>query len=112
VQLFILILTAYLALLHPTAALAQDEVAARAAQGAAAMEAGRFGDAAQIYAEVAKARPNDAGLQMNLGMARYMSGDPADALPSLQRALKLNPSLAPASLFYGAARRSRRCSAR
>jgi predicted Zn-dependent protease len=100
--LSILILTASLAF-RATAASAQDDIAARAAQGAAAMEAGRFADAARIYAEVAKARPNDAGLQMNLGMAQYMSGDPADALPSLQRALTLNPSLAPASLFYGAA---------
>jgi predicted Zn-dependent protease len=91
------------ALVAPAPALAQNDIAARAAQGAAAMEAGNFADAAQIYAEVAKARPSDAGLQMNLGMARYMSGDPADALPSLERALKLDPSLAPASLFYGAA---------
>lgn len=38
---------------------------------------------------------------MNLGMARYMAGQPAEAIGPLQKALALNPSLAPASLFLG-----------
>ena len=82
---------------------ASDALAARAAEGAAAMQAGRFQDAATIYDELASARPGDAGLLMNLGMARYMAGHPADALPPIQKAARLRPALAPASLFLGAA---------
>lgn len=84
------------------AAQATDAIAARAAEGAAAMEAGRFDAAAAIYAELTSARPGDAGLLMNLGMARYMAGHPADALAPLQKSVRLDPSLAPASLFLGA----------
>lgn len=76
--------------------------AARAAQGAAAMEAGRFDEAAAIYAEVVASRPRDAGLLMNLGMARYMAGQPAEAAEVLKRALAIDGTLAPASLFLGA----------
>jgi predicted Zn-dependent protease len=78
-------------------------LAARAAEGKAAMEAGRFDQAAVIYGELAQAYPGDAGLQMNLGMARYMSGDPEAALAPLRKAASTQPSLAPASLFLGAA---------
>jgi predicted Zn-dependent protease len=67
------------------------------------MQAGRFQEAVTIYDELAAARPSDAGLLMNLGMARYMAGHPADALPPLQKAVRLRPALAPASLFLGAA---------
>jgi predicted Zn-dependent protease len=77
-------------------------LAERAAEGKAAMEAGRFDQAAVIYGELAQAYPGDAGLQMNLGMARYMSGDPEAALAPLQKAVSTQPSLAPASLFLGA----------
>jgi predicted Zn-dependent protease len=80
-----------------------DAIGARAAEGAAAMQAGKFQEAAAIYDELAAARPADAGLLMNLGMARYMAGRPADALTPLQRAVRLRPALAPASLFLGAA---------
>jgi tetratricopeptide (TPR) repeat protein len=66
------------------------------------MRASRFDEAAAIYAELVNARPADAGLLLNLGMARYMAGHPADALAPLQKAARLNPSLAPASLFIGA----------
>jgi len=84
------------------AAQGPEALAARAAEGSAAMQASRFGDAATIYAELVAARPGDAGLLMNLGMARYMAGHPADALAPLQKAVRLNPALAPASLFLGA----------
>jgi predicted Zn-dependent protease len=80
-----------------------DALGARAAEGAAAMKAGRFQEAASIYDELVSARPADAGLLMNLGMARYMAGHPVDALPPLQKAVRLRPTLAPASLFLGAA---------
>ncbi len=79
-----------------------DPIAARSAEGAAAMQAGRFDQAAAIYGELTSARPDDPGLLMNLGMARYMAGHPADALVPLQKAARLGPALAPASLFLGA----------
>ncbi len=78
-------------------------LAARAAEASAAMEAGRFDAAATIYDELVSRRPDDAGLLMNLGMARYMAGHPDQALAPLQKATRLNRSLAPASLFLGAA---------
>ncbi len=84
------------------AAQVADPLAARAAEGAAAMQAGRFDAAATIYDELTAARPDDAGLLMNLGMARYMAGHPDQALTPLQNAVRLNPSLAPASFFLGA----------
>ncbi|MBK5298231.1 MAG: tetratricopeptide repeat protein [Vicinamibacteria bacterium] len=85
------------------AAQAAEALAARAAQGAAALQASRFDDAAAIYGELVEQRPKDPGLLLNLGMARYMAGQPAEAIAPLQKALALNPSLAPASLFLGGA---------
>ena len=35
------------------------------------MKASRFDEAAIIYADIVTARPNDAGLLLNLGMAQY-----------------------------------------
>jgi predicted Zn-dependent protease len=66
------------------------------------MQAGRYDEAAAIYGELTAARPADAGLLMNLGMARYMAGHPEDALTPLQKSIRLQPALAPASLFLGA----------
>jgi predicted Zn-dependent protease len=86
-----------------TAIQAAAALAARAAEASAAMESGRFDAAAAIYGELVSARPDDAGLLMNLGMARYMAGHPDQALAPLQKAARLNRSLAPASLFLGAA---------
>lgn len=87
---------------HRAIAQESDIPAARASEAAAAMEAGRFDSAAAIYDELVAARPNNAGLLMNLGMARYMAGHPDQALPVLRKAVRLNASLAPASLFLGA----------
>lgn len=67
------------------------------------MAAGRFAEAATLYAEVVRALPNEPGMQLNLGMALGMAGRPGEALPHLQAALKLQPGLLPASLFLGAA---------
>jgi len=80
-----------------------DALATRSAQGAAAMQASRFDEAATIYAELVGQRPSDAGLLMNLGMARYMAGDAPGAVEPLEKAVKLSPGLGPASLFLGSA---------
>lgn len=85
------------------AAQGAEALAARAAQGAEALRTSRFDEAAAIYGELVQQRPKDPGLLMNLGMARYMAGQNAEAIAPLQQALALNPSLAPASLFLGGA---------
>lgn len=100
----ILILAALLADAPPAGAqaAAAQGLAARAAEGAGAMKAGRFSEAAAIYEELAAARPGDAGLQLNLGMARYMAGRPQDAVEPLQEAERLKPGVPPVALFLGA----------
>ena len=80
-----LLLTA--ATLSAQTAQSADSIAARAREGAAAMQASRFDEAATIYGELATARPGDAGLLLNLGMARYMAGHPAEAIGQLERVL-------------------------
>jgi predicted Zn-dependent protease len=55
----------------------------KARQAKEAMAAGRFDEAAALYAEVVQALPNEPGMRM--------------------KALELRPDLAPASLFLGAA---------
>lgn len=88
----------------PAAAAGQSEaLAARAKQGNDAMVAGRYGEAVTAYAELAKALPNDAGIQLNLGMALAMARRPADAIAPLERAVRLQPDLHPAWLFLGTA---------
>ena len=80
-----------------------DELAAKAQQGKEAMAAGRFDEAATLYAAIVQALPNEPGMRMNLGMALSMAGRPREAIPHLQAALRLNPDLLPAALFLGAA---------
>ena len=67
------------------------------------MAAGRFDEAAVLYAEIVRALPSEPGMLLNLGMALSMAGRPREAIPHLQAALKLRPDLLPASLFLGAA---------
>ena len=78
-----------------------SDLALRSKAGARALEEGRFDEAARIYRELLKVRPDDAGLLMNLGMALAMGGQESEALPPLQRAIALNPQLIPAHLFLG-----------
>src|SRR5215218_2314197 len=94
----------WLAVASATTAFAQasDPLGPRAAQGSAAMQAGKFDEAISVYEELVTARPADPGLLLNLGMARYMAGRPETAIAPLQKAAKLRPSLAPVALFLGA----------
>ena len=73
----------------------------RSQSAAAAMQGGRFDDAARLYQELVRAVPGDAGLLMNLGMALAMGGHEAEAIGPLERAIKLAPALVPAHLFLG-----------
>jgi tetratricopeptide (TPR) repeat protein len=91
-----------------TAALASasaqtPDLPALSKQGNDAMAAGQYAEAVKIYAELARALPDDAGILMNLGMAQSMAGRPRDAIAPLERAVKLQPSLHPAWLFLGTA---------
>jgi tetratricopeptide (TPR) repeat protein len=82
---------------------AAEDLAAKAQRGKEAMAAGRFDEAAALYAEITRALPDEPGMLLNLGMALSMAGRPREAVPRLEAALKLRPDLLPASLFLGAA---------
>jgi predicted Zn-dependent protease len=82
-------------------AAAPPAVAALRAEGEAAMEASRFGDAEAIYVKLVALTPADPIAQMQLGMARAMGGRTAEAIGPLRAALKLRPDLVPAKLFLG-----------
>jgi len=81
-----------------------EDLAAKARRGREAMAAGRFDEAAALYAEITRALPEEPGMLLNLGMALSMAGRPREAVPRLEAALRLRPDLLPASLFLGAAR--------
>ncbi|MCG6928473.1 MAG: tetratricopeptide repeat protein [Acidobacteria bacterium] len=86
----------------PSAAQPSADLAARAQRGQAAMNAGRFDEAARIYGELVQAVPGEAGLRLNLGMALSMAGRPREARPHLEAALESGrPELVPAALFLG-----------
>ena len=94
-----------LCLVQATVVLAAQspDLAAKSERGKLAMAAGRYDEAAAVYADLARTLPTDAGILMNLGMAQSMAGRPREALKSLERAVKLKPSLHPAWLFLGTA---------
>jgi len=77
-------------------------LADKAERGKQAMAEGNFDAAAQIYAELVEAVPNNPGLLLNLGMAKHMAGRDREAIPHLQAALKIDPNIFPANLFLGA----------
>jgi len=98
--LMVCLLPSSAALVHA----APDDLAAKAQRGKEAMAAGRFDEAAALYAEITRALPDEPGMLLNLGMALSMAGRPQEAVPRLEAALRLRPDLLPASLFLGAAR--------
>jgi tetratricopeptide (TPR) repeat protein len=87
--------------LHATAMAQSADLAARSREASGAMKAGRFDEAARLYRDMLRARPDEPGLLMNLGMALAMSGNEAEALAPLRRAIELDPKLLPAHLFLG-----------
>lgn len=66
------------------------------------MAEGNFDQAAEIYAELVEAIPNNPGLLLNLGMAKHMAGRDREAIPHLEAALKVDANIFPANLFLGA----------
>ena len=65
------------------------------------MAAGRFDEAARLYAEIVRELPDEPGMRLNLGMALSMAGQPREALSHLETAARLRPGLLPAALFLG-----------
>lgn len=57
-----------------------------------AYEARRFGDAAQRFADVAAARPQDTDALVNWGTAAWSAGDTVTAVTAWQRAARLDPT--------------------
>jgi predicted Zn-dependent protease len=80
------------------------DLSARADAGKAAMAAGRYDEAARIYADIVRALPNEPGMRLNLGIAQGMAGRPGEAVNQLEAALKMQPDLLLASFFLGTAR--------
>ncbi len=97
----LLILTLLTLFVGASQPLDQQALAAKSKQAQEAFQAGRFREAAGAYRELVDALPAIPGLRMNLGMALYLSGDPASAIAPLRKAVEGDPSLPPAWLFLG-----------
>jgi tetratricopeptide (TPR) repeat protein len=70
-----------------------------------AQDALRQGDneaAVRDYEKLVQLKPTVAEYHLGLGIAYYTSDRPFDAIPALQRALRLKPSLAQARYYLGA----------
>src|SRR5499427_10379917 len=81
-----------------------ESLALKSQQAKQLMAEGKFQQAIPLYRELNQAVPNNPGLKLNLGMALHMAGKKREAIPELEAAVKLDPSLAPAWLFLGTAR--------
>ena len=66
----------------------------RLREASALMRQGRAGEAAEIFAEAARANPRQPELQNNLGVALKAAGRFKDAVQAYRRALKLAPDYA------------------
>lgn len=60
-----------------------------------------FTGAARIYGQILKAQPHQPNVLQKLGLVNYLSGRFAQAIPPLQEAAQLDPSLWGADLFLG-----------
>src|SRR5213083_1466570 len=99
------LLLCLVSVLTQSGGLAQPDDLARKSQRAKELMAeGKFVQAIPLYREIIQAVPNNPGLMLNLGMALHMAGKEREAIPELEAATKLDPTLAPAWLFLGAAR--------
>ena len=95
-------LAAILLAVQAIGAAAQFDPNALAESAQQAMAEGRFGEAAEIYGELASKFPNEPTLQVNLGMALHFSGRDAAAIQPLQEAARALPSSFPAHFALGA----------
>ncbi len=81
-----------------------DDLALKSQRAKEFMAQGKFGEAIPLYRELNQAVPRSPGLLLNLGMALHMAGDDRESIRPLEVAVQLDPKLAPAWLFLGAAR--------
>jgi tetratricopeptide (TPR) repeat protein len=70
-------------------------------QGTAALDERRFAEAMEAFTEAAKLLPQEPGIWFAAGVAAFMLGQNDDAEAWLERALKLDPGFANASLWLG-----------
>ncbi len=68
--------------------------AAQLAEGDALMEAGRWGAAAAVYADIARTRPNEAAAYAQWARALVYANKPAEAVERAQKATELEPRVA------------------
>ncbi len=80
----------------------QGDLAQKARRGNELMAAGKYSEAAAVYAQLVKALPEDAGLRTNLGMAYHLAGRDREAVEQFERSLKLQPGIIPALIMGGA----------
>lgn len=86
-----------------TPAAPSADVKARADRAQAALEAGRYDDAVPLLEQLVRELPGQIGLQLNLGMALTLGGQPARAVAPLQRVVAADPDSLPGNLFLGMA---------
>lgn len=67
------------------------------------MGQGRFEEAIPVYRDLVRAVPGNPGLILNLGLAQFMAGHPADAVPQFEAVLKADPASIPALSSLGTA---------
>lgn len=67
-----------------------------------AMRAGRYAEAAKLYAALAKANPAEVGFQLNAGLAHYSARQYKAALAAMKLVLKQQPDQPAANLVAGA----------
>ena len=81
---------------------AQTDPNALANSARQAMAERRFGDAAEIYADLVGKFPNEPTLLANLGMALHFSGRDAESIQPLKKAAQAMPGSFPAQFALGA----------
>src|SRR5262245_1471575 len=102
-ELFV-VTTALIGLALCAPALAQElppALAARFAEGVAALKAGNANDAEQIFRDVLRKGGDRAFVHHNLGIALQQRGWHAEAVAEFQAASRLDPSFGPARLLAG-----------
>jgi tetratricopeptide (TPR) repeat protein len=78
-----------------------DTLAAKGAEAQRALQAQEFAKAEQLYLELVRALPSNAGLRMNLGLARFSVGKYELAAQDLRQASRADPKLWAAKLMLG-----------
>jgi tetratricopeptide (TPR) repeat protein len=80
-----------------------DSLAEKSQRAKQATLAGDYVTAVKLYRELVVALPANPGLRMNLGLTLEKSGQPAAAIPELERVTKAEPNFAAAWFLLGLA---------